>query len=102
MAWESRRGSGRYYTRSRRDSGRVVREYCGSGRLGELAAEMDQLECTRREIGRLKWKAEQEEIEQADGQMEKLEEMVKELMSLELNVAGYHQHHRGEWRKRRE
>lgn len=102
MAWESRRGSGRYYTRSRRENGRVVREYWGSGRLGELAAEMDQLESTRCEIDRLKWKAEKEEIEQVDRQIQKLEEMANELMSLELNVAGFHQHHRGEWRKRRE
>src|SRR5438552_3290676 len=40
MAWE-RRGKAKYYTRSRRVRGRMVRDYLGIGRLGEMAAELD-------------------------------------------------------------
>ena len=44
--WEKRKRGGLYYTRSRKVNGRVVREYVGSGALGELAALMDAQELT--------------------------------------------------------
>ena len=44
--WERRERGGLYYTRSRKVNGRVVREYVGSGALGELAALMDAQELT--------------------------------------------------------
>jgi hypothetical protein len=45
MGWDK----GRYYTRSRKDNGRVVREYVGAGQLAALAAQMDALEREKRE-----------------------------------------------------
>jgi len=45
MGWEK----GRYYTRSRKVNGRVVREYVGGGEVGALAAEFDAIERKRRE-----------------------------------------------------
>ena len=36
--WERRERGGLYYTRSRKEAGRMVREYIGGGVLGEVAA----------------------------------------------------------------
>ncbi len=43
MAWESRERGGLYYTRSRREWGRVVRTYYGTGPIADQAAAQDEL-----------------------------------------------------------
>ena len=44
MGWDK----GRYYTRSKKVNGRVVREYIGAGRVAELVAQQDTLEREKR------------------------------------------------------
>lgn len=98
MGWESRNGRGSYYTRSRKVHGRVVREYFGAG--AALAAELDCLRRGVREAERAAWRGERAQVEMVEVRVEALWEAVERLMQAELTVAGYHQHARGEWRRR--
>ena len=102
MAWETRGRGTRYYTRSRRVNGRVVRQYFGAGLIGELAAEMDADRRAELERKRHAWEAEREEFEAIDEQVKELDQACASLMRSVLEEAGYHQHKRGEWRKRRD
>ena len=99
--WENRERGGLYYTRSRKVGGRVVREYVGNGPLAELVARMDALERRRREEEAEAWREEKERLEALEGPVEELCEAAEVLARAALVVAGYRQHKRGEWRKRR-
>lgn len=102
MGWETRQRGGRYYTRSRKLGGRVVREYVGTGRVAELAAALDATE--RRERA-----ATQERLREAAARdapafaaLADLGAVLNGLAAAFLIEAGYRRHHRGEWRRRRD
>jgi hypothetical protein len=98
MAWESRNGRGRYYTRSRRENGRVVREYIGQGRVAEMTAELDCIERDEREARRRAVHLAREEIAAQDAPVKALHDDVEALARATLLVAGFHRH-KGEWRR---
>ncbi len=102
MGWESRERGGLYYTRSRKENGRVVREYIGGGMLGELAAQMDAIERERREERATRWKEGQEDLDALEAPVDELTEASDILVRAALLACGYRQHNRGEWRLRRE
>ena len=55
MPWESRAGTDkRYYTRSKRVDGKLVRTYFGSGPVAERAARVDEIVCQIRAAAREK------------------------------------------------
>jgi hypothetical protein len=99
VSWEQRNGGGRYYTRSRRERGRIVREYVGAGPIAELAAIQDEAERVRREEKARAWREEREDLDALDGTAGELCELAELLTRAALLAAGYRQHNRGEWRK---
>jgi hypothetical protein len=100
--WEHRQRGGLYYTRSRKVAGGVVREYVGAGALAELAAGIDAEERRQREAQRQVWRDECECMQVLEKPIENLCEASEILARAALVAAGYRQHNRGEWRKRRE
>jgi hypothetical protein len=98
MGWEK---NGRYYTRSRREGGRVVREYIGGGAAGALIARMDAIKRDKRLTERECARVDRERAEALDAALADLNELADLLAHAALAAAGYHQHNRGEWRKRR-
>ena len=100
--WERRERGSLYYTRSRKVNGEVVREYIGTGVLGQLAAMEDE---SKREQERQRAAFEREErerLEEALTPVEELDEAAEILARSVLLAGGYHRHKRGEWRKKRE
>ncbi len=97
MGWDK----GRYYTRSRKVNGRVVREYVGTGEVAELVAQKDALERGRREAERAARRAERAEVEALDAPLNQLNDLADLLARAALVAAGFRQHHRSEWRRQR-
>ena len=99
MSWETR-GNKRYYTRSRRVSGRVVREYVGGGIAGEYAAELDAEARARRQHELDRDRELQRQDEELDKEIEEFDSAADNVARAILLVTGNHQHNRGEWRRR--
>ncbi len=100
--WERRERGGLYYTRSRKEGGRVVREYVGGGEQGELAARIDAEKRQRHQEERAEQNAERERFAALIAPLEELCEAAEVIARATLFAAGYRQHNRGEWRKTRE
>ena len=98
--WERRARGGLYYTRSRREGGRVVREYVGGGVLGGIAALEDEYERRRQEEEAAYWKEELERLEELAVPVLELSEAAEILVRAHLIAAGYHRH-KGEYRRAR-
>ena len=90
-----------YLYRSVRRGGRVTSEYVGQGEFALLfgALEADQ----REQEGALRERTrdEQRQLDDLDRALDALAKEARDLARENLNAAGYHQYHRGEWRKRR-
>ena len=92
---------GRYYTRSRKVDGRVVREYVGTGEIARVAARLDTLDRQARAAERAADRELRAELEAPDEVVSAFDELAELVARAALAAAGYHQHKRGEWRKHR-
>lgn len=100
MSWERRERGGRYYTRSRRENGRVVREYVGGGERGELFALLDAAKREDRAEARAAIDAERAAPLAIRERLTALSDDLDALVRATLVASGYHCH-RGEWRRKR-
>lgn len=102
MAWERRqRGSGRrYYYRSRRVRGRVVKEYVGTGADGERAAAADAQARAERHADRDRVRRAASKLAPAEAATREMDEAMILLSHAALYAAGFHQVNY-QWRLRR-
>jgi len=100
MAWERRKRGTLYYTRTRRINGRQVREYCGCGQIGRLAAAEDEHRRLVQERQQRRRHEEQRQIEECERLLSAQATLCTRQMHIVFTAAGYHNHH-NEWRKRR-
>jgi hypothetical protein len=78
-----------------------VREYVGTGFAGELAAAEDAMHREARERAGAEQRTEREGLAELDAPLEALDAKAEALYRAALVLAGYRQHDRGQWRKRR-
>ena len=100
MGWEVR-GRCRFYTRSKKVAGRVVREYVGTGAVAELAAAADSLRRADRRAAAEARRAEEASWQAALAPLLELSQVADLMARAALLAAGYHRHSRSSWRKKR-
>jgi hypothetical protein len=102
---ETRNGKGQYYTRAFRRGGRTVREYVGSGLVGEFAATVDELErAMRAQRAAMRFtmrSTEHDRLDELDKLVAGYAKTVEVAAREALVAGGYQCHQRGEWRKTR-
>jgi hypothetical protein len=101
VSWQLRHGFPYYYHSYRLPGGRVRCLYLGTGPPAELAATWDQMRRLERLEAREKRQAALAQRQEVDGTLDRLCEATTLLARATLLAAGYHQHDRGEWRKKR-
>lgn len=100
MAWVERNGK-RYFYQTTRFNGQPVRRYIGTGPVAEaLAADIESRRAERQERIQAA-QAEEAEWRSLTAPLQCLDEAVVLLMRITLVAAGYRQHDRGAWRRKR-
>jgi hypothetical protein len=97
MGWDR----DRYYTRSKKVNGRVVREYFGTGHAAEFVALIDDQERERRRHNAAILRDEKSDLTALEADIKALFAQIELVLRAAMLANGYRQYKRGEWRKRR-
>src|SRR3954447_14772817 len=89
MGWD-RQGQRRYYSRSRKVGGRVVREYVGPGQVGEAAQLQDQARRLERQRRREREMQQRQQLLELDRALDAFADRVDTLVAAALYLAGLH------------
>jgi hypothetical protein len=97
MGWEYRGPYGPYYIRRQTVNGHEIRQSYGCGPAAAQAARDDDLRRAEEERHRTASSS----VTRLDAEAGGLWQWIQTLMQASLLLAGYHQHHRGAWRRHR-
>jgi len=100
MALVYRNGRPRYQ-RSVRRGGRVTTEYRGSGEFAVFFGLLDAEDRQEQQAAREAERAELRRLDDLEHALDEIAGRGRDLAHEALTAAGFHLHHRGEWRKRR-
>jgi hypothetical protein len=101
MGWDRSRWGHHYFATTHRVGGRFARRYWGCGPVGELASTFYALRRVEREQNKRRERDERERLRETLVPLVELSEAATLLIRASLLAAGFHQHARGEWRRRR-
>ena len=90
-----------YLYRSIREGGRVKSQYLGRGEDALLIDALEAIERDEKDYQRHQERTERKELDDLEHAIEAMTQEARDLAREALSAAGYHQHHRGDWRKRR-
>src|SRR5262245_32913242 len=100
MSWQ-KRGNQLYFYKSRRLNGRVRCWYFGNGPAADFVAVEEQIHQLERQEATERRQAALARQQAVDAALDRVCEMTSLLARAALLAAGYHQHDRGAWRRRR-
>jgi hypothetical protein len=98
VAWEKRGKNARYFYRSVRRGGKVRKEYCGAGAIGNLAAGVEALGRGERRAAKEASRAELSRVENAAALLEAARAACALLVNATLLALGFHRPSRHGWR----
>jgi len=90
-----------YLYQSIRRNGRVTSQYLAGGEDAFLINALQMDDRDRHSFDRQEARNERKERDDLERALDEMAEHARDLARHALSAAGYHQHHRGEWRKRR-
>ena len=95
------RGKRKYYLPAIRELRRLVKQHLGLDETAKMQATIDDVNRKARRAAQAAWQKEKKRIDELEEGVQQLDQLADMLARLALIHAGYHQHDRGQWRKRR-